>query len=100
MKNITLLLLLLFLSFPGFAQQQKRIYYNESWYVCPQEKAAFYRTATFDDAGNPVGPVKDYYITGELQWEGKMSYIDGREGSYDLCEGFCTAYYKNGNKER
>jgi len=83
-----------------FGQTQEKIYYDEDWKVCNKSNADYYRLITFDENGKPLGKVKDYYITGELQWEGYFSYVDKYDNSKDINEGHCIWYHKNGNKSR
>lgn len=97
------ILILLFLSsycLTVFGQTQEKIYYDEDWKVCNKSNADYYRLITFDENGKPLGKVKDYYITGELQWEGYFSYVDKYDNSKDINEGHCIWYHKNGNKSR
>jgi len=84
----------------AFGQKQEKIYYDKDWKVTTQSKAAFYRLCNFDDNGKPVGTTRDYYITGELQWEGKMIVIDKYDNKKDISDGLCTWYHKNGQKSR
>ena len=85
----------------SFAQEEKKTYYDKNWKVVSNEsKAEYYRLVTLDEDGKPVGNTKDYFITGELQWEGRMSYIDESDNSKDISEGLCTWYHKNGQKGR
>jgi len=97
-----ILILLFFSSFclTVLGQTQEKIYYDEDWKVCNKSNADYYRLITFDENGKPLGKVKDYYITGELQWEGYFSYVDKYDNSKDINEGHCIWYHKNGNKSR
>ena len=71
------LLILILVSQVAFGQKQEKIYYDKEWQVTQSPaKAEYYRLITFDTNGKPLGIVKDYYITGELQWEGKMLFVD------------------------
>lgn len=90
----------LFFSFLSFSQQQEQIFYNSEWKVCNQSKAEYYRLITLDENGKPIGKVKDYYISGKLQWEGYFSYVDKYDNSKDINEGLCIWYYENGKKSR
>ena len=84
----------------SFGQNEETIFYDKNWKVCNENKAEYYRKVTIDVNGNPTGIVKDYYKTGEIQWEGKMKYIDKYDNSKDISEGLCTWYHKNGQKSR
>ena len=98
-KFLTLLLLLIVCQ-NSLAQQEKKIYYDKNWKVVSnQSKAEYYRLVTFDANQKPI-KTRDYFITGELQWEGNMTYIDMSDNSKDISNGLCTWYWKNGNKQR
>lgn len=99
-QRLFILTITLFIGLLAFGQEQETIYYNSEWKVCKKAKAEYYRLITLDESGNPIGKVKDYYITGELQWEGNVSYFDKEDNSKDIAEGLCVWYYKNGNKAR
>ncbi|MHB9142749.1 MAG: trypsin-like peptidase domain-containing protein [Paludibacter sp.] len=107
MKNILTLSrrifgLLIFVSIQQFVfgQKQEKIFYNEDWKGCSESKASFYRVVTFDNNGKPIGKVKDYYISGELQseQEGALN-IDKENDQNSLFIGKSTGYFKSGNKE-
>lgn len=100
MKNIFILLLSMFLVNITYGQTQEKIYYDSDWKVCNKSNAEYYRIITFDEHGKPLGKVKDYYLTGELQWEGYFTYVDKYDNSRDINEGLSIWYYKNGKKSR
>jgi len=83
-----------------FGQKQEKIYYDKDWKGCSQSKAEFYRIVNYDENGKPVGKVKDYFITGELQSEidGAL-YIDKIDDSKSKFTGFSKGFLKNGNRE-
>jgi S1-C subfamily serine protease len=58
-----------------------------------KDKAAYYREITYDAGGRPVGVVKNYYISGQLQWQG---YITAINKDAETRHGWCTWYYPNG----
>ena len=99
-QKLFILTITLFISLSSFGQTQEKIYYNSDWKVCNQSKAEFYRLITIDENGKPIGKVKDYYISGKLQWEGYFSYVDKYDNSKDINEGLCIWYYENGRKSR
>jgi hypothetical protein len=74
--KIIVLTLGLFISVLSFGQAEEKIFYDSEWKVCNESIADYYRIITFDENGKPIGKVKDYYISGELQWEGYFSYVD------------------------
>jgi antitoxin component YwqK of YwqJK toxin-antitoxin module len=57
---------LLLLSQLSFSQE--KIYFDENWQECSKSKAAYYRL--IENLDNGLYFVKDYYITGKLQFEG------------------------------
>jgi len=99
-KKILFLLIALVASISLLAQKQEKIYYDKDWKGCSQSKAEYYRLITFDSDGKPVGKVFDYYITGELQWEGILSFFTKSDDLKNIQEGLCIWYYKNGKKSR
>lgn len=99
-QRLLILTIGLFISLLSYGQQQEKIFYDSEWKVCKQSKADYYRLISLDENGKPVGKVKDYYISGELQWEGYFSYVDKYDNSKDINEGLCIWYYQNGNKSR
>lgn len=99
-QKILILLFLVTYGLTVLGQTQEKIYYDENWKVTNKSNADYYRLITFDENGKPLGKVKDYYITGELQWEGYFSYVDKYDSSKDINEGHSIWYYKNGKKSR
>ena len=100
MNHIYHVLIAILISTTAMAQQQEKIFYNADWKVSDQLNAEYYRLISFDEQGKPVGKVRDYYISGQLQWEGQFSYVDKFDNSKDINEGLCTWYYQNGNKSQ
>lgn len=95
------LLILILVGQVALGQKQEKIYYDKEWQVVQSpSKAEYYRLITFDANGKPVGIVKDYYLTGELQWEGKMLFVDKYDNTKDRSDGRCIWYHKNGKKSR
>lgn len=95
---LTLLTILLF-GFPALGQVQEKLYYDAEWKpVSKAASAAYFRLITLDKDGRPVGKVRDYYITGEMQWEGTLTYFDRTDDHNNVHEGKCTWYYKSGQK--
>ncbi len=90
-------LLILLISSNLFSQEIKRIYYNPDWKVCEKEDAKYYRIVKIDNDGKSVGKVRDYYIkNNQLQWQGKMNYIDSIDNAKDSIFGICKWYHENG----
>lgn len=76
---------------------EERIFYDIDWKVCYPENAEYYRLITLDQDGNPIGKVMDYFISGELQWEGQLTNAGNSDNQNDIMDGRCIWYYKNGN---
>lgn len=81
------------------AQAPVKEFFNEEWKHCDSAVASFYRVITYNDQGSPKGIVRDYFISGELQWEGRFSYLDKYDSYNSKHEGECSWYYKNGKKQ-
>ncbi len=80
------------------APKEKTIYYDKDWKVSAKATAAYYRIITVNAAGEPVGLVKDYYIDGKKQWQGRLSYIHPTDNSKDVMDGVCAWFDANGTK--
>lgn len=80
----------------------KRIteYFDENWNRCQASQAAYYRLITYQAPNRPLGIVKDYYITGEIQSEQYPVFIDYDDDSHSFLEGEQVFYHKNGSVER
>lgn len=95
-----LILSILGLLFSLITFGQEKIYYDENWAGCTKSKASFYRIANFDKNGNPIGEVRDYYITGELQGKADSALkIDKINDEYSVFIGEMKGYYKYGGIE-
>lgn len=75
-------------------------YFDENWNRCQQKEASFYRLITYDAPNRPKGIIRDYYITGQLQSEFYLAYIDYEDEGKNFHEGEATWYFKNGNIEQ
>lgn len=80
--------------------QQVKEFYDDNWKKTDSAFAQYYRLITYTDASHAEGTVKDYYITGELQSESRLSFVHASDKRRDQREGLFTSYYKNGNKKR
>jgi len=69
-------------------------YFDADWNIIHDStNASYYRTATYLNGQPKVdSDVRDYFITGELQFEGQLS-----SENPDNPHGFTKWYYKNGN---
>ena len=88
MKKTLLLLLTVICHY--CLSQVDTIYYDSNWEKTTLEKAMFYRLA---EKGTVLWNVKDFYISGKLQMEGKYSTLDP-----DIQEGYFKWYYESGQK--
>lgn len=77
--------------------QQVREYFDESWNRCNPKQASYYRLITYSAPNKPIGVVKDYYISGELQSEQYPIFIDYDDEGKTFLEGIQKFYHKNGN---
>jgi S1-C subfamily serine protease/antitoxin component YwqK of YwqJK toxin-antitoxin module len=99
-QKLVLVIYGLFLSITVIGQNQEKIYYDENWKGCSKSNASYYRVVTFSSDNKPIGDVKDYFITGELQSkiDGAI-YIDKYDDSKSKFTGFSTGYFKSGKKQ-
>lgn len=75
-----------------------KIYYDETWQVTTENKAAYYRHLMLNAAGKPVGKVRDFSGNGTLQWDGYISHLDPKDNNNDVMEGVATWYHPSGKK--
>ncbi|HAS39470.1 MAG TPA: hypothetical protein DCS93_03285 [Microscillaceae bacterium] len=80
----------------GRRQGTWTILYDKDWKVIQDTtQAQFYRIIRYQN-DLPVGNVRDYYRSGQLQWEGHLLQDRPKE----LIDGKCVWYYENGKVER
>ncbi len=99
-KQILIAILFLFTGIFAQAQKQEKYFYDKDWLGLKSDSgAAFYRLFNVDECGEPIGKVRDHYITGELQavMEGAKS-IDKMIDANSKFIGKTIGYYKSGNK--
>ncbi len=83
------------------------VLYDKNWKETNNKDSAFYYRIITYDHGKPVGAVKDYYLNGNLQWQGKLVsenpdiYADGmvtffNESGAKTSEGLMQGNKKNG----
>ncbi len=99
MPRKILSLLFITLSTSVFAQKPIKEFFSSEWKQCDSSIASYYRLIAYDDKGSTVGMVRDYFISGELQWEGKFSSFDSYNSYNSKYEGLCVWYHKNGKKQ-
>ena len=76
------------------------LYYDKEWKgVESKAFASFFRV--IPKSGNPNfrKPMRDYYITGELQSEGYYLSVDKYDDRNSVFDGAFTNYYKSGKVE-
>jgi len=75
-------------------------YFDDEWKRCKQKDAAYYRLVTYESENKPVGIVKDFYISGQIQSEFTAVYLDYEDEGKNFHEGEATWYFKNGKIEQ
>jgi S1-C subfamily serine protease len=75
-------------------------YFDIDWKRCEKSRAAYYRHVTFDAPFKPRGVVKDYYISGNLQEEYNLLYLDNDDPAMNFRHGSSKFYYENGNLQK
>ena len=99
-RSIIFLLFTLFVSNLSFGQKEEKIFYNSEWKGCSAPKASYYRIVKFDNKGKPIGLVRDYFISGELQAEVDGAIlIDRNDDSKSIFIGLSKGYFKSGVKQ-
>jgi len=100
MRQIIMLLFLATYCVTVLGQTQQKFYYDSEWKGTSKSNAEFYRVFKTNESGDPIGEVKDYFITGELQSTiDGASYIDKYDDSKSVFIGFSKGFFKSGNKE-
>lgn len=108
MKTKVVLLIFLSLVIKGFTQIPQSpnkinsngnkegvwtILFTEKWKETTiPDSIKYYRLITFQD-GKPSGIVRDYYLSGKIQWEGKLKSMTPEDVHDDS---LCTWYNENG----
>ena len=93
MKTTLVIIIGLLGSLSLFSQEIE--YFDANWEPTTKNQATYYREITYDENGAPIGLVKDFYITGEIQFEGYFLSLNP-----EVMDGTCTWYYKNGQKSQ
>ena len=94
------LLLLLFIPIVCLSQQEQIIYYDSEWKGTSRVFAEYYRIYSLNENGDPIGKIKDFYSSGELQSEiDGAIYIDKDDDSKSKFIGKTVGYYKSGTRE-
>lgn len=79
------------------AQKFDTLYYDKDWKVAKNALfASFYRIYDASDKSPDGKPFRDYYISGQLQSEGRYISIDPYDDSKSVFDGEMINYYKNG----
>ena len=73
MKKLILVILLMALQFGSFSQKTDTIYYDAEWkQVSKKENFEYFRVLRIDKEGKAIGKVRNYYRTGQIEWEGEL----------------------------
>ena len=70
-------------------------YFDADWHLSNKKEAAYYRFIHYHENGYPKEDVKGYYISGELQFEGRLL-----SANPDTLDGLCVWYHKSGQKSQ
>lgn len=101
MKKILICLALAAIATSSYAQSDTdTLYYDKEWKGVESKAFASY-VRVIPKSGDPHfrKPMRDYYITGELQSEGYYLTIDKYDDSKSVFDGDFISYYKNGKVE-
>lgn len=75
-------------------------YFDKDWNRCNQTEASYYRLVTYQSPNKPLGVVKDYYISGQLQSEFTAVYLDYTDEGKNFFEKDLTYYSEKGQIEQ
>ncbi len=93
MKTNLFLTVCLLASFYSCSQTVE--YFDGEWNrVNSKAEAEYYREITYDEKGKPVGKVRDFYVSGKIQFEGKLLSVNP-----DTQDGFWIIYKEDGSFE-
>lgn len=82
------------------AQKFDTLYYDKDWKGAKNALfASYYRIYDASDKSTDGKPFRDYFISGQLQAEGRYITIDKYDDSKSVFDGEMTSYYKNGQIE-
>lgn len=95
MKKTFLLTSLLLVAILLLAQTTTFEYYDNNGAPTTEGNATVYREIVYNKHGQLEGIVKEYWVTGELLFEGKLKSVNP-----DILYGLCTWYYKNGQRRK
>lgn len=101
MKKILICLVLAAIATSSYAQSDTdTLYYDKEWKGVESKAFASYeRVIPKSEDPNFRKPMRDYYITVELQSEGYYLTIDKYDDSKSVFDGDFISYYKNGKVE-
>ena len=95
-KSLALSVVLLLVLVESHAQATDTLYYDNNWKGVENKAfASFYRIISSSN-DETQKCYKDFYITGEVQGEGRYISIDPHDDSLSVFDGEQTMYYKNG----
>lgn len=83
-----------------FSGKKYTFYFDEDWNRTSDNQAPYYREVRYGINNQPVGLVKDYYSTGQLQNDFHCRSIDTASINGDVVQdGLSTRYYEDGQIE-
>jgi S1-C subfamily serine protease/antitoxin component YwqK of YwqJK toxin-antitoxin module len=75
-------------------------FFDEDWKRCKQNVASYYRLVTYESDNKPKGSIRNYYISGQLQSEFTLVYLDYEDEGKNFHEGEATWYFENGKLQQ
>lgn len=75
-------------------------YFDKDWQRSTRENATYYRIVTYESPNKPKGPVRDYFMNGNIQSEFFAEYLDYDDDNKNFHEGEATWYYPDGSVEQ
>lgn len=91
--HMKIFVFLFLVSLNSFSQKNVKEFYDADWILEDSANAKYYRIISYDKNKKPIGKIRDYYMSGKLQFKGEITSIDP-----EIMKGKCTWYYENGKK--
>jgi antitoxin component YwqK of YwqJK toxin-antitoxin module len=91
--RMKLLVFLVFVALNSFSQKNVKEFYDSNWQSVDSSNATYYRLVSYDKNKKSIGKTRDYYLSGQLQFKGKIISFES-----EIKTGKCIWYYENGKK--
>lgn len=86
------------LTFSVFAQQPNKVFLDKNLKPITEANASYYRSTEAPAESGSTLLTKIYYLSGELYFEGNVTYKDINDASKNILSDVCKWYYESGKK--